>query len=173
MNDPLLMRGFEGLRDLFRDGQRLVEWQRAALQPTRERFAANEFEDEELFAVGFVLTVDRADVRMVQRGKELRFTAEPCKAFRIVREALGQDLQRDVASELRVTGAIHLVHAAHAKCRTESRRGRIERRQPRPCGVADELDALIVMCRPVPRQCDSDRRLISRPCLPKGLPRSL
>jgi hypothetical protein len=115
MNDPLLMRGFEGIRDLSRDGKRLVEWQRAALQPMRERFAVNEFEDEELFAVGFVLTVDRADVRMIQRGEYPGFTAEPCKAFRIFREARGQDLQRDVASELRVTGAIHLAHAARAK----------------------------------------------------------
>jgi hypothetical protein len=59
--------------------------------------------------------VDLGYVRMVQRGEDLRFTPEARHALRIVREAGGQDLQRDVASELRVPGAIHLAYAPLAE----------------------------------------------------------
>src|SRR6516162_5354390 len=52
---------------------------------------------------------------MVQRGEHVGFAAEARYAFRIVREAFGKDLQRDVAPELRVVGAIHVAHAARAE----------------------------------------------------------
>ncbi len=57
-------------------------------------------------------TVDRADMRMIQRGKSLRFTFEASEAVRIGSECLGQDLERDVAIQLRIARAIHLAHAA-------------------------------------------------------------
>jgi hypothetical protein len=49
---------------------------------------------------------------MIQRGKHLRFTTETCESFRIVRKRGWQDLECDLAPELRVLRAIHLAHAA-------------------------------------------------------------
>ena len=69
------------------------------------------------------------DVRMIECREYLRFPSEPGEAVGIVDEALRQDLQRDVASELCVLGAIDLAHPARAEGRqdfvsTEPRAGR-------------------------------------------------
>ena len=55
------------------------------------------------------------DVGMVQRRERLRFACESCQAIGVTREGVGQDLQRDVAIELQVTGAIDLSHTPFAK----------------------------------------------------------
>jgi hypothetical protein len=39
---------------------------------------------------------------MIQRGEEMCFSLEPCEAFRIVAEAIRDDLDGDIAPELRV-----------------------------------------------------------------------
>ena len=45
---------------------------------------------------------------MVQAGEDLGFPLEPGQPLRIAGERLGQDLQGDIAVELRVSGAIDL-----------------------------------------------------------------
>jgi len=52
---------------------------------------------------------------MVQRGQELRLAMEARDAVGFVREALRDDLQGDIASELRIARAIDLAHSAGAK----------------------------------------------------------
>jgi hypothetical protein len=54
---------------------------------------------------------------MVERGEHLRLAFEARKPVGIERVALRQDLQRDVAIELRVTRAIHLAHPARTNRR--------------------------------------------------------
>ena len=54
---------------------------------------------------------------MIERGKDLRFTCEAREAFRIVRETVRQDFQRDVAPELRVARPVDLAHPAGAEQR--------------------------------------------------------
>ena len=49
---------------------------------------------------------------MIERGKHLRLALEARQPLGIGREGLRQDLQRDVAIEPRIAGAIHLTHAA-------------------------------------------------------------
>src|SRR6185503_17521629 len=66
-------------------------------------------------AGGFLDAVDLRDVRMIQRRQQPRLALEPRKAIRIGRETGRQDLDRDVASQLRVARAIHFAHAAHAE----------------------------------------------------------
>ena len=58
--------------------------------------------------------VDGRDVGMVQDGERLRFAREPRQPIRIIRERVRQDLQGDIAIELRVAGPLHLAHAAFA-----------------------------------------------------------
>ena len=45
---------------------------------------------------------------MIERGEDLRFSPEACDALGIVDEAVGQDLNRDLARELRVARTIYL-----------------------------------------------------------------
>jgi rhodanese-related sulfurtransferase len=51
---------------------------------------------------------------MIQGREALRFARERRKAVRLVRERVRQDLERDIASELRIAGAIHLPHSPFA-----------------------------------------------------------
>ena len=44
MNDPMLVRRFERLRDLARDGQRLIEWNGAVRDPIRQRWSLDELD---------------------------------------------------------------------------------------------------------------------------------
>ena len=77
----------------------------------------DQFHGEGGHAPAFFEAVDVSDVRMVQRGQRLRLALETRKAIRIVRERLGQDLDRDVAIELGITRPIDFAHAAHADLR--------------------------------------------------------
>jgi hypothetical protein len=52
---------------------------------------------------------------MIQRGEDVCFTLEAGEAVRIGSEGIRQDLDRDVAIQLRVTRTIHVAHAAAAK----------------------------------------------------------
>jgi hypothetical protein len=52
---------------------------------------------------------------MVQRGQRLRLSLEAHQAIGIGREQLGQDLDGDIAVEVRIARAIDLAHAARAE----------------------------------------------------------
>ena len=51
---------------------------------------------------------------MIERGEHLRFACEPREPVGVAGERVGQDLERDIAIELRVARAIHLAHPARA-----------------------------------------------------------
>ncbi len=54
------------------------------------------------------------DVRVVQRREDLGFALEASQPLGVVGEQVGQDLERHVAVELGVAGAVDLTHAAGA-----------------------------------------------------------
>ena len=49
---------------------------------------------------------------MIQRSEHLRFAFEARQAIGIKRKQFGQDLERNVAIQLRVMSAVHLAHRA-------------------------------------------------------------
>ena len=65
----------------------------------------------------FVLAdfVDRADVRVVERGGRARFARKAVEDVAQGREAVGKELERDLATELQVGGAIDHAHATAAE----------------------------------------------------------
>src|SRR5438034_9530077 len=104
------MRGLEGIGDLSRDGERLVDGYtfRASPQASVQRLAFHELENQEADTVRVFEAVDRANVRMIQRGEHPRFALEARKPVRVAREPARQDLYRDVAPEPCVARAVHL-----------------------------------------------------------------
>jgi hypothetical protein len=60
------MRGFERLRDLLRNGERLVERDRTFRFQIRQRWPLNQLHHEREGLGGLLDAVDRGDVRMVQ-----------------------------------------------------------------------------------------------------------
>ena len=61
---------------------------------------------------------------MIQRGERLRFALEAREPVGIACEGVGQDLDRDIAIQLRIARAIHLAHAARADLGGDVRTGR-------------------------------------------------
>ena len=100
--------------DLLRDRQRFVERNRAARDALREVLALDEFHHERRDAAALFEAVDTGDVGMIQRRERLRFARESRQAIGVVREGFGQNLDRDVAVQLRVARTIDLAHPAGA-----------------------------------------------------------
>ena len=71
-----------------------------------------QLQDQRPRALGFLDAVNGGDVRVVQAGEDLRLPLEPGEAVRISGEGVGQDLQGDLAVELRVGRLPDLAHAA-------------------------------------------------------------
>ena len=55
---------------------------------------------------------DRRNVRVIDGRQDLRFALESRKSIRIVGERWRQDLDRDVAIQLGIAGAVDLTHPA-------------------------------------------------------------
>ena len=66
MDDAVLVRRFESLRDLFRDRQCLVERNRAARNPMREVLALDELHHQRTHTSALFQAVDMGDVRVIQ-----------------------------------------------------------------------------------------------------------
>ena len=115
VDDALFVGVLERLGDLARDCQGLVERYPALLHALGERRTFDQLEDQGARLAGLFDAVDRGDVRMVEARQHLRLALEAREALRVGREGLGQDLDRHLASELRVRGAIDLSHAADAE----------------------------------------------------------
>ena len=116
MNHTLLVRRFHRFGNLTRDRQRLFQRQRPECDAVCERRPIDQLQHQRLRATrGLFEAVDRADVRMIERGKQLRFALEPCQTVWIECEALGQDLHRNFAIELRVASAVDLAHRPRTK----------------------------------------------------------
>ena len=117
MDDPFLVRRFEGVEHLPGMGDGFVKRHRASLQPRGQRLAVDELENQvaRLAGVGDFEPVDRADVRVAQCGEDLRFAFEPGDAFGVVRDEIRQGLDGDVAVQSRVAGFVDLAHSPRAK----------------------------------------------------------
>ena len=115
VDDALLMRGFERLGDLFRDGQRFVQRNGTVSNAVSERRSFDQFHHERDGAIRLLEAVNVGDVRMIQGCEDFRFTPESGQPLGIAGERCRQDLDGDFAFEVRVARAIHLAHAARAE----------------------------------------------------------
>ncbi len=98
--------------DLPCDRQGLGERNRSLLDAIGKRRAVDQLHDERMRRAAVFEAVDLGDVRMIERGEDLRFAMKAREPIRVAGERIRQDLQRDVATELGVAGAIHLAHSA-------------------------------------------------------------
>ncbi len=97
---------------MHRDLEQFVERHRLVADAALERLAVEQLHDDELLPVVIADVVQRADVRVVERGRDARFALEALDCLRIAREVGRQHLDGDLAAEPRVLGAIDDAHAA-------------------------------------------------------------
>jgi hypothetical protein len=76
---------------------------------------------------GVLQAVNRRDVGMIERGKDLGYALETSHALRITCESGRKNLDGYIAPQLRIPGAIHLPHPARA-----DNIGDFIRAEPRP-----------------------------------------
>ena len=105
VNDPMFVRLGQGGGDLRGVAERLVERQRAILQPGGDRVALEQFHHQVVGAD----VVKRADVGVIQRRNRARLALEAGA------ELLVGELDGDGAAEARVDGAKDFAHAALAE----------------------------------------------------------
>src|SRR5262245_23068138 len=115
MDDALLVRCFERLRDLLRDRQRLIELDRTAAGALRQVLALDQLHHKRLHPRRSFEAIDRRDVGMIQRRERLRFPLEAGEALDVAGKAVRQDFDRHLAAEARVDRAIHRAHSTFAK----------------------------------------------------------
>ncbi len=129
MDDPTAVGAAERIGDLHSAVERLVERQRPSAQSFRQRLSLEELHDEEVHAVVRSDVVQRADVRMIERGGRPRLVLEAPATLGVRGEPGRQDLDRDGAAKTRVARLVDFAHAAAA-----GRRDEFVRSEPRAGG---------------------------------------
>ena len=119
MDDPLGVRRLERVGDLDPDLEELPELEGPAPDPLGQRLALEQLHRDEVLALVLVDLVDRADAGVVERRGGARLALEALERGRVLRHLRGQELQRDVAAELRVLGLVDDAHAAAAELRSD------------------------------------------------------
>ena len=112
VDDAVAVRAIERVGDLGRVADDLVGRQRPARQPRGQRLALEVLHDQEGDAVLLADVVEHADVRVVQRPDDAGFAVEALAELRVGGELRRQDLDRDLAIEAGVDGAVDLPHAS-------------------------------------------------------------
>jgi hypothetical protein len=78
--------------------------------PVPECLPLQQFHGDEGSPIGLVNLMDRADVRVVQRGSSFRFTLETTQGLWIVGQFVGKELQGDVTTQLQVFRLVDHTH---------------------------------------------------------------
>src|SRR6266700_1250139 len=110
MDDPLLVRGCQAMRDL----QRIVDRFSLRQLPTRQRLAKRLALEQLLHDIGSAFVgpdvVDGGYVGMVEDSGGFGFSLESTQAVRVLRERGGQNLDGDVAAQPRILRPVYLPH---------------------------------------------------------------
>ena len=112
MNDALLVRDGEGLGERGGDRHQALDRHPALGDDPVERLPLHQLHRQEVDPVRLLDGVDADDSRVIERGERLRFTPEAFEPLRARRHLRRQQLERHVAPELRVGGAVDLAHPA-------------------------------------------------------------
>ncbi len=112
MHDALVVRGCERVGEGRGTPDHAVHRHPALGDEAVEGLAFDKLHGEEVNALGFFNREDRDDAGMIEGGQGLGLAAEALQAIRVCGHRGRQHLERHVAAELRVGGAIHLAHAA-------------------------------------------------------------
>ncbi len=114
VHDLLLVRSRQARRHLRRDLEHAAHQHPLAGQRVAHLLAANQLHRDVGAPVDLADLVNDRDVRMLERGGGLRLLDEAPTPIGVVRQIVGQDLERDIAIQPRVGGAVDNAHAAAA-----------------------------------------------------------
>src|SRR5215831_9972929 len=102
----------ERIGDLDRNSKCIPEIKRPSRDAFAQCFPIQQFHRNEMLAAGLTGIKNRADIGMIQCGGRTSFTVKALDGSHVVRDLMGQELERYLASETSVLGAIDNAHAA-------------------------------------------------------------
>ncbi len=111
------MGRIECFRDLDSEAQQFIGGQGPAGDSVFEITAFQQFHDEQRLAVKLHDIVDRANVRMIQRGGGACLASKAFEVSRIAGTHVTQEFHGDVTAESHIFGAIDNTHTAGTKRR--------------------------------------------------------
>ncbi len=112
VDDAAPVRRLEGVGDLPRQRHDTRGGHRAVLDEVTHGHALEALHDDEGLPLVLAEFVNGADVRVLKRGGEAGLSAESAQPLTRGRRLGMEDLDRDLAPEPGVLGAMHLAHAA-------------------------------------------------------------
>ena len=119
VDDPLRVGRLEGVRDLGPQVEERAELERPLADPLRERLPLQQLHGDEVLALVLVDRVHGADAGVVEGRGGAGLALEARERVRVLGQLRGQELERDVAAELRVLGLVHDAHAPAAELRRD------------------------------------------------------
>ena len=157
VDDPHLLREAEAVGRVVNDAQRVLDRNLAvALEPLLDRALVHELHRVEVGVALVVDVIDLHDVGVVEPRRGARLGLEPRDEDRVLRQLGRQHLERDLAVEADLVGAVDLAHAALAEDAQQpeapdllrrDRLGRLGRRPEADLGVADDEQVARIQSR--------------------------
>jgi hypothetical protein len=110
MHDAARVRGRDAIGNREHDLQRLSRRERRAVEARAQRFSLQQFRDGVMDAVLAAEIEDGQDVRMRQRRDRTRLAIKTIERNLVLLEMRRQHLDRNIAMQPRILGAINLTH---------------------------------------------------------------
>ncbi len=139
VNDARVVRRFERRSDLPEDRERFAHRHRSLGDPLGERLTLDELEGKHVRAPGRLDSIDRCDIRVIERREQSRLPLPADEPLRVFFELCGEDLECRVSPESLVSREPDLSHAAsperaHDDVSSDARFGR-EAHRPMALGT--------------------------------------
>jgi hypothetical protein len=115
MDDTFLMRRFERVGDLTREGQRVLDGNRSHGEAVGQRGSHHQFQNKGTHTVRFLETVDTGDVGVIERREQFGFPLESRQSVGVVRNAVREDLERDIPLQSGVPRLVDFAHPADSE----------------------------------------------------------
>ena len=117
MHDPPFVRSFECVGDLQRDVECVRNREQPIGEPVGQRWSLDQLEHQRTNAPGLFKSVNRGNVRVIQRGQQPGLTIEACQSIGIGDHVRRQHLDRHVAIQSSIAGPIDFTHSADSEQR--------------------------------------------------------
>ena len=114
VHDAARVRRLQTARDLRGYGERFAGRQRSPVKKVAQRLAVEKLRNCVTHAVVVAEVVNRQDVGVRNRRHRTRLALEACDAIGIGGEGFRQNLDRDLAAQVRIVSPIHFAHSAGA-----------------------------------------------------------
>ena len=113
--DHTVLVGFgEPIGNLYRDGDDLTNRRNPGSKKLTQRLSFDEFEDKKIHPIMVADVMQSANIGVGELGDSTSFVLEAMAKMGILGKMFRQNLDSDFTAQPRITGTIHLSHAARA-----------------------------------------------------------